>query len=211
MNCPPKVVSAGLLLPASAVIINAIKMKRGSAMNTATRIEHDTMGEIAVPAERHWGAQTQRSLENFRIGAQRQPKEIITAFACLKEACARATAAAGKLTEEQAAAVEILAGFHVGFQTTDVGIGKRHGHSLAVVGQRDTHMDKNILIPRGYSCRYRKCRTTFLPTDIPTKCLDASGRGWTSGNRTGSKKERMPMSFGLWHSSLYLNLASPNG
>ena len=39
-----------------------------------TRIEHDTMGEIAVPADRHWGAQTQRSVENFRIGGQRQPK-----------------------------------------------------------------------------------------------------------------------------------------
>ncbi len=69
------------------------------------RMEHDTMGEIAVPAERHWGAQTQRSLENFRIGTQRQPKEIITAFACLKEACARANAQSGKLTEEQAAAI----------------------------------------------------------------------------------------------------------
>ena len=57
-----------------------------------TRIEHDTMGEIAVPAEHHWGAQTQRSLENFKIGGQRQPQEIITAFAYLKEACARATA-----------------------------------------------------------------------------------------------------------------------
>ena len=38
----------------------------------ATRVEHDTMGEIRVPAERHWGAQTQRSLENFKIGGQRQ-------------------------------------------------------------------------------------------------------------------------------------------
>lgn len=74
-------------------------------MNTATRIEHDTMGEIAVPAERHWGAQTQRSLENFKIGGQRQPREIITAFAYLKEACARANAAVGKLTAEQAAAI----------------------------------------------------------------------------------------------------------
>ncbi len=37
-----------------------------------TRMEHDTMGEIAVPAEHHWGAQTQRSLENFKIGGQRQ-------------------------------------------------------------------------------------------------------------------------------------------
>ena len=71
----------------------------------ATRMEHDTMGEIAVPADRHWGAQTQRSLENFKIGGQRQPEEIITAFAYLKEACARANAAAGKLTAEQAAAI----------------------------------------------------------------------------------------------------------
>mgnify|MGYP001097654631 FL=1 len=73
-------------------------------MNT-TRIEHDTMGEIAVPADRHWGAQTQRSLENFKIGGQRQPEEIITAFAYLKEACAKANAAAGRLTAEQAGTV----------------------------------------------------------------------------------------------------------
>ena len=70
------------------------------AMNT--RMEHDTMGAIAVPAEHHWGAQTQRSIEHFKIGGQRQPKEIITAFAYLKEACARANAEAGKLTAAQA-------------------------------------------------------------------------------------------------------------
>ena len=70
-----------------------------------TRMEHDTMGSIAVPADRRWGAQTQRSLENFRIGGQRQPREIITAFAYLKEACALANAACGKLTAEQAAAI----------------------------------------------------------------------------------------------------------
>lgn len=70
-----------------------------------TRMEHDTMGSIPVPADRHWGAQTQRSLENFRIGGQRQPREIITAFAYLKEACALANAACGKLTAEQAAAI----------------------------------------------------------------------------------------------------------
>lgn len=69
------------------------------------RIEHDTMGEIHVPAERHWGAQTQRSLENFPIGGQRQPKEIIEAFAYLKEACARANAEMGLLTEAQADAI----------------------------------------------------------------------------------------------------------
>ena len=70
-----------------------------------TRIEHDTMGEIAVPAEHFWGAQTQRSIQNFPIGGEKQPKEIITAFACLKEACARANQSVGKLTAEQAEAI----------------------------------------------------------------------------------------------------------
>ncbi|MBQ9492239.1 MAG: class II fumarate hydratase [Oscillibacter sp.] len=70
-----------------------------------TRIEHDTMGEIAVPAEHHWGAQTQRSLQHFRIGGERQPRDILTAFAYLKEACARANAQAGILTDTQANAI----------------------------------------------------------------------------------------------------------
>ena len=80
-----------------------------------TRIEHDTMGEIAVPEEHYWGAQTQRSFENFKIGGERQPKEIIAAFAYLKSACAQANADVGKLSHEQADAIsavcdEILAG-----------------------------------------------------------------------------------------------------
>ena len=48
------------------------------------RIEHDTMGEVRVPANRCWGAQTQRSHENFPIGTERIPQEIIHAFAVLK-------------------------------------------------------------------------------------------------------------------------------
>ncbi|MEG1658644.1 MAG: class II fumarate hydratase [Oscillibacter sp.] len=70
-----------------------------------TRLEHDTMGDIFVPAERHWGAQTQRSIENFRIGGERQPREIITAFAYLKEACGAANVDCGKLTREQGDAI----------------------------------------------------------------------------------------------------------
>ncbi len=70
-----------------------------------TRMEHDTMGDIAVPAERHWGAQTQRSLENFPIGTEKMPGEIITAFAYLKEASAGANRDFGKLTAEQAEAI----------------------------------------------------------------------------------------------------------
>ena len=56
------------------------------------RIEHDSMGEIKVPADRYWGAQTQRSKENFPIGVGREPmpEEIIHAFGILKKAAAMA-------------------------------------------------------------------------------------------------------------------------
>ena len=54
------------------------------------RIEHDSMGEVRVPADRLWGAQTQRSLENFRISTEKMPTEIVRAFGLLKKAAALA-------------------------------------------------------------------------------------------------------------------------
>ncbi len=63
------------------------------------RIEHDTMGEVRVPADALWGAQTQRSHENFRIGCERMPHEIIGAFALLKKAAARANRDLGKMDD----------------------------------------------------------------------------------------------------------------
>ena len=54
----------------------------------STRVENDTMGAIEVPADKYWGAQTQRSLQNFRIGGQKMPIEVIHAFAILKKAAA---------------------------------------------------------------------------------------------------------------------------
>ena len=79
------------------------------------RIEHDSMGEMQVPTDKYWGAQTQRSYQNFRIGTEKMPKEVITAFAYLKKAAAMANFRLGKLSEEKlnainAAADEILAG-----------------------------------------------------------------------------------------------------
>ena len=69
------------------------------------RIEHDALGEVRVPADRYWGAQTQRSLENFPIGRGREPMppEIIRAFGLLKKAAARAnrTLLPEKMTEEK--------------------------------------------------------------------------------------------------------------
>ncbi len=88
-------------------------------MGEAYRAEHDSMGEVMVPAERYWGAQTERSRRNFPIGAGREtmPPEIIRAFALLKKAAAEANAALlpARMTEEKKAAItaaaeEILAG-----------------------------------------------------------------------------------------------------
>lgn len=61
-------------------------------MNSAYRTEHDSMGEVLVPIDRYWGAQTQRSKENFPVGAGKEnmPEEIIQAFGIMKEAAAKA-------------------------------------------------------------------------------------------------------------------------
>ena len=83
------------------------------------RIEKDTMGEVQVPADRYWGAQTQRSRENFKIGgdATRMPLEVIYAFAILKKSAAETNKELGVLSDEKAQIIvqvcdEILAGKH---------------------------------------------------------------------------------------------------
>lgn len=68
----------------------------------AYRTEHDTMGEIQVPADKYWGAQTQRSLQNFQIGGERMPLEILHAFGILKKAAALTNRRLGKLSAEKA-------------------------------------------------------------------------------------------------------------
>jgi fumarate hydratase class II len=66
------------------------------------RIEKDTMGEVKVPADKYWGAQTERSRNNFKIGPPASmPKEIIHAFAYLKKAAALANHELGKLSQEK--------------------------------------------------------------------------------------------------------------
>ena len=79
------------------------------------RVEHDSMGEVKVPADKYWGAQTQRSYENFKIGTEKIPMEIIRAFAVLKKAAAMANNRLGKLDDRRSAIIcqvcdEILEG-----------------------------------------------------------------------------------------------------
>ena len=70
-------------------------------MEMEYRIEHDSMGEMKVPADVYWGAQTQRSFQNFKIGTEKIPAEIIAAFAILKKAAAIANCNLGKLEEKK--------------------------------------------------------------------------------------------------------------
>jgi len=89
-------------------------------MSTQTRIERDTMGEVHVPASAYWGAQTERSRTNFKIGPEgSMPKEIIRAFAYLKKAAALTNRDLGVLAADKAELIgrvcdEILTGQHDG-------------------------------------------------------------------------------------------------
>ncbi|MDR8399323.1 MULTISPECIES: class II fumarate hydratase [Paraburkholderia] len=86
-------------------------------MTEDVRMERDTFGEIAVPNARLWGAQTQRSLQNFRISTEKQSPELITALAVIKRAAAEVNLDLGVLDESKAKAIieaadEIIAGKH---------------------------------------------------------------------------------------------------
>lgn len=70
-----------------------------------TRIETDSMGEIEVPADKYWGAQTERSLHHFNIGSDIIPREVTHAFGILKKAAAQANAELGELSKDKAALI----------------------------------------------------------------------------------------------------------
>src|SRR5258708_35986861 len=70
-----------------------------------TRIETDTFGPIEVSADRYWGAQTQRSLENFRIGDERMPLPLIRALALVKRAAAEVNQSPGLIDRKRARAI----------------------------------------------------------------------------------------------------------
>ena len=84
---------------------------------TGTRTETDSFGPLEVPADRYWGAQTQRSLMNFPIGWERQPIAVVRALGVIKQACAEVNKSAGKLPVEMADAIvqeasEVVEGRH---------------------------------------------------------------------------------------------------
>ena len=97
----------------------ALEMRNLKELETVApaRTETDSLGEVSVPADSLWGAQTQRSLEHFNIGGDLIPRELITAYAFLKKAAANANRSAGRLRQEAHRLIvqvcdEILAGRH---------------------------------------------------------------------------------------------------
>ena len=75
-------------------------------METEFRIEQDSMGQIEVPADRYWGAQTQRSLQNFKIGGERFPREMIWSLGVVKQSVAKVNRELGLLTSDEAQVIQ---------------------------------------------------------------------------------------------------------
>lgn len=103
---------------------------------TTTRIESDTFGEIEVPSNRYWGAQTQRSIENFPIGTQAMPAALIHALGRVKQAAAKVNADSGKLPANLAKAIIQAAG--------EVADGKLDDHFPLVVWQTGSGTQSNM-------------------------------------------------------------------
>ena len=102
------------------------------------RIERDSLGEIQVPADRYWGAQTQRSLQNFRIGGDVMPREITHAFGILKKAAAIANhrIQPGRMTEQKSKAIFAAA--------DEVASGQLDDHFPLVVWQTGSGTQSNM-------------------------------------------------------------------
>ena len=100
------------------------------------RVESDTMGTIEVPADRYWGAQTQRSLENFKIGGERMPRSILRAMGIVKHASATANQKLGRLDPELADAIR-----SAGQQVID---GELDDHFPLVVWQTGSGTQSNM-------------------------------------------------------------------
>ncbi len=100
------------------------------------RVEKDTIGEIQVPADKFWGAQTQRSRENFPIGSERMPKEIVYAFALLKKSAAKANHDLGLLEKDKSDAI--------GYAADRITSGELDDHFPLVVWQTGSGTQSNM-------------------------------------------------------------------
>lgn len=147
------------------------------------RIEHDTMGEVRVPANRCWGAQTQRSHENFPIGTEKIPQEIIHAFAVLKKAAALANCKLGNLDARRANAIaaacdEILAGklddeFPLVVWQTGSGTQSNMNVNEVVAARANALLGEKLVHPNDHVNKSQSSNDTF-PTAMHIAALTAT-------------------------------------
>ena len=147
------------------------------------RIEHDTMGEVRVPANRCWGAQTQRSHENFPIGTEKIPQEIINAFAVLKKAAALANCKLGNLDARRANAIaaacdEILAGklddeFPLVVWQTGSGTQSNMNVNEVVAARANALLGEKLVHPNDHVNKSQSSNDTF-PTAMHIAALTAA-------------------------------------
>ena len=109
------------------------KVRKKSAR---TRIESDAFGPLEIPADKLWGAQTERSLHNFRIGTERMPIEIVRALGVIKRAAAEVNRTLGSLDRRRAAAIAAVA--------QDIADGKLDGHFPLLVWQTGSGTQTNM-------------------------------------------------------------------
>ena len=139
------------------------------------KTERDSMGEVAVPADRYWGAQTQRSYDNFRIGEEKMPLPILRAFAIVKKACALTNRALGILDERRAELIvrvseEILSGRlddHFPLAVWQTGSGTQTNMNLnEVIANRGNEIaGERLLHPNDHVNRSQSSNDTF-PTAL---------------------------------------------
>ncbi|TVR84166.1 MAG: class II fumarate hydratase [Rhodospirillales bacterium] len=139
-----------------------------------SRTESDSMGEIAVPADRYWGAQTQRSLENFRIGIERMPEALIRALGVQKKAAALANITLGELDETVGQAIVRAADEVIGGTLAD--------HFPLVVWQTGSGTQTNMNANEVIANRAIELLGGTIGSKVPVHPNDHVNRGQSSND-----------------------------
>src|SRR5215475_9723536 len=111
-------------------------MAKARKKSGKTRIESDAFGPLQIPADKLWGAQTERALHNFHIGTERMPIEIVRALGVIKRAAAEANRTLGSLDRKRAAAIAAVA--------QDIADGKLDAHFPLLVWQTGSGTQTNM-------------------------------------------------------------------
>ncbi|MGE0733897.1 MAG: class II fumarate hydratase [Alphaproteobacteria bacterium] len=143
-------------------------------MSQKTRTETDTMGAVDVPADKYWGAQTQRSLQNFKIGGQRMPEPVVRAFGIQKRAAAQANMALGELDKKIGQAIVRAA--------TEVMDGKLMEHFPLVVWQTGSGTQSNMNANEVISNRAIEMLGGTIGSKKPVHPNDHVNRGQSSND-----------------------------